>query len=67
MFKHSPNEKAWFRPQRNIPLWFIAYMDKAWFYQRLFFEEEIVMVKIIKKYIINDTILIKISFMDYMK
>ena len=42
-------------------------MDKAWFYQRLFFEEEIVMVKIIKKYIINDTILIKISFMDYMK
>ena len=48
-------EKAWFRPQWNIPLWFIAYMEKAWFCRRLFFEVAIVTVKI-KKYIVNDTI-----------
>ena len=31
-------EKPWFRPQWSIALWFIAYMEKGWFYQRLFFE-----------------------------
>ena len=59
-------EKVWYRPQWNIPSWFIAHMEKAWFYERLFFEVVIVMIKI-KKYIINDKISIKISFMGYMK
>ena len=42
-------------------------MEKAWFYVRLFFEEIIVMVKDKKKYSIKDTMLIKLSFMHYMK
>ena len=49
-----------------MPSWFITHTEKAWFYQRLLSEMVIVMVKI-KKYTINDTISIKISFMDYMK
>ena len=38
-------EKAWFRLQWNIPSLLIAPMEKAWFYERLFFEVAIVMVK----------------------
>ena len=59
MFKHSPNGKGmiydpngmypqWKRhycPQENVASWFIAPMDKARFYKRLFFEVVIVMVK----------------------
>ena len=41
----APVEKAWFRPQWNIPSLFIALIEKAWFYERLFFEVVIVMVK----------------------
>ena len=44
-------EKVRFRSQWNIPLWFIAYIEKLWFYQRLFFKVVIVMIQI-KKYII---------------
>ena len=47
--------------------WFTAPMEKAWFHVRLFFEEIIVMVKDKKKYSIKDTMLIKLSFMHYMK
>ena len=43
-----PMEKAWFKPQWNIPSWFIALMEKAWFYKTLFFDMVIVMVKDIK-------------------
>ena len=38
-------EKAWIRSQWNILSWFIAPMEKAWFYDRLFFKVVIVMVK----------------------
>ena len=46
-------KKVWFMvpmektlwPQLNIPSWFIAPIEKAWFYERLFFEVVIVMVK----------------------
>ena len=43
-------EKAWFMvpalwPRWDIPSWFIAPMEKAWFYERLFFEVVIVMIK----------------------
>ena len=61
----APMENVWYRPQWNVSSWFIAHMEKEWFYQRLFFEVVIVMIKI-KKCIINDKISIKISFMDYM-
>ena len=50
--------------QGNIVSWFIAPMEKAWFYKRLFFEVVIVMVKD-KKYSIKITMSIKISFMHY--
>ena len=58
-------EKTWFRPQWKITSWFIAPMEKEWFCERLFFEVIITMVKDKKKYIINDTVSIEISFMDY--
>ena len=45
------------RHQRNMSSWFIALIEKAWFYERLFE----------KKYSIKDTMPIKISFMHYMK
>ena len=45
MFKHSPNGKGMVRPQWNIPSLAIAPMQKAWFYERLFFKVVIVMVK----------------------
>ena len=41
-------------------------MEKTWFYERLFFEVVIVMIKD-KKYSIKDTMSIKISFMHYMQ
>ena len=42
--EYSPNGKGiW--PQGNIVSWFIAPMEKAWFYKRLFFDVVIVMVK----------------------
>ena len=67
MFKHSPNG-LWYGlwPQWNTPSWFIAPMEKAWFYERLFFEVVIVMMKD-KKYNMKYTVSIKISFMHYMK
>ena len=37
-------EKALWR-QWNIPPWFIASMNKAWFYERFSFEVVMVMVK----------------------
>ena len=43
---------------------FIALMEKARFYERLFLEVVIVMVK---EYSIKDTMSVKISFMNYMK
>ena len=56
-------EKGLWR-QWNIPPWFKAAMEKAWFYERFFFKFVMVMVK--KKYI-TDTMSIKISFMNYIK
>ena len=47
--------------------WFIAPMEKPWFYERLFFKEIIGMVKDEKKYGTKDRMSIKISFMHYMK
>ena len=44
----APVEKPWFRPQWNISSWFIAPMEKAWLYKRLFFEMVMVTVKDIK-------------------
>ena len=44
----------------------LAPMEKAWFYERLFCEAVIVLVKD-KKYVIKNTMSIKISFMHYMK
>ena len=38
-------EKAWFKPQWKTPSWFIAPMEKTCFYERLFFEVVVVMVK----------------------
>ena len=58
-----PVEKA-FWLQWNISCRLIPLMEKAWFYERLFFEEVIVMVK---EYCIKDTMSIKISFMHYIK
>ena len=43
-------EKACFRPQWSIPSWFVVSMEKAWFYERLFFKVVIVMVKDKKKH-----------------
>ena len=42
--EYSPNGKGIWR-QWNIPLWFVAPMEKSCFYERLFFEEVMVMVK----------------------
>ena len=52
--------------QENVASWFIAPMEKEWFYKILFFEVVIVMVKE-KKYSIKDTVPIKFSFMHYMQ
>ena len=60
----SPIEKALW-PQENVISWFIAPMEKAWFYKRLFFDVVIVMVKE-KKNSIKDTKPIKFSYMHYM-
>ena len=50
--EYSPNGKGiW--PQGNIVSWFIAPMEKAWFYKRLFFEVVIVMARD-KKYSMKD-------------
>ena len=53
----APVEKA-FWLQWNISSRFIAPIEKTWFYERLFFEVLIVMVK---EYSIKDTMSIKIS------
>ena len=72
MVKHSPNgiitplEKALWPQWRITPL-FLAPMEKARFYEKLFFELVIVMVRDKKKYSIKDKMPIKISFMHYMK
>ena len=60
----APMKKALW-PQENVASWFIAPMEKEWFYKILFFEVVIVMVKE-KKYSIKDTVPIKFSFMHYM-
>ena len=62
----APMGTAWFRPQWNIPSWFIASMEEVWFYETLFFELVIVMVKG-KKTVMQDTMSIKIRLMVYMK
>ena len=64
MFRHSPNgkgmvydpneKKLW--PQWNIPLWFIAPMEKACIYEILFYQVVIVMVKDKNRCTIKDTI-----------
>ena len=51
----------------NISPSLIAPMEKAGFYEGFFFEVVMVMLNDKKKYIIKDTMSIKISFMDYMK
>ena len=63
--EYSTNKKALW-PQWNISPWFIVAIGKTWFYERLFFEVVIIMVKD-KKYSAKDTMSIKISFMHYMK
>ena len=52
-------------PQENVTSWFIAPMEKARFYKRLFFEVVIVMVKE-KKCSIKDTMSTKFSYRHYM-
>ena len=57
-------EKAWFiTPQEYSPNGkaIMTPMEKTWFYEKLFFEVVIVMVKD-KKYCIKDTMSIKVSF-----
>ena len=49
MFKLSPNGKGIiFGP--NVPPWFIAPMEKVWFYERFFFEVVMVKVRDKRKY-----------------
>ena len=66
--EYSPNGKGiW--PEGNIVSWFIAPMEKAWFYKRLFFEVVIVMARdknTVKKYSKKDTMSIKFNFIYYM-
>ena len=59
-------EKALWLQWSITPL-FLAPMEKARFYEKLFFELVIGMVKDKKKYSIKDKMSIKISFMDNMK
>ena len=56
-------------PMEYIPMvpWFVALTEKSCFYESLFFEMVMVMVKDYKKYRIKYTMSIKISFMHYMK
>ena len=42
-------------------------MEKAWFYEKLFFQVPFIITKDQKKYSVKDTMSIKISFMHYMK
>ena len=42
-------------------------MEKAWFYEKLFFQVAFIIKKDQKKYSVKDTMSIKISFMHYMK
>ena len=51
--------------QWNIPLWFIASVAKLWFYEILFFQVTILMVKDKKRrsFTLKDTMSIKIIFM----
>ena len=66
-------EEAWFmapmerklRPQWNVPSKFTVPMEKAWFYEILFFQVVIVMVKDKKRCTVKDTMSINISFMHY--
>ena len=49
-------------------LWFIGSMEKAWFYERFFFEVVMAMVKYVKKKKYNKGYNVKeISFMHYLK
>ena len=47
--------------QLNIPSWFIVSMEKAWFYERLFFEVVIIIMLKDKKTQYKKTIPAKIS------
>ena len=58
-------EKALWR-EWNIPPLFIAAMETAWFYERLFFKVVMALVKE-EKLQYKNTISIKISFMHYIK
>ena len=49
--------------QWNIPTRFTSPIEKAWFYERLFFLVVIATVKDKKKYRIKDTMSIKTNFM----
>ena len=79
MFKQAPMEKASFMaewnitpmekalwPKWSISWWFIAPMEKAWFYERLFLELVTVIVKDKKMQYKRYTISIKINH-DYTK
>ena len=52
-------------PQWNVPPWFIASVAKLWFYEILFFQGTILMVKDKKRrsFTLKDTMSIKIIFM----
>ena len=67
--EYSPNRKGIMAPMEYIPMvpWFVALTEKSCFYESLFFEMVMVMVKDYKKYRIKYTMSIKISFMHYMK
>ena len=73
MFKHSPNGKGMvYGPNGKgimasveYPLIIYSPMEKVWFYEILFFQVVIVMVKDTKRCIIKDTMSIKTSFMHY--
>ena len=67
--EYSPRVEKALWPQRNIASRFVASMEKAWFHESLYFEGVIIMVKDKKKKknSIKHTMLIKISFMNYMK
>ena len=41
----APMEKTWFMAPVEYTSWFIAQMEKAWFYEGLFFKVVIAMVK----------------------
>ena len=69
----APVEKALFMalmekelwPQWNMPSWFTVSVEKVWFYEILFFQVVILMVKNKKRCAIRDTMSIKINVMHH--